>query len=219
MAKDQDETIDSENDTVDETEDTDTDEVDETEDSDTDNNDDDADSSADDDDSDDPEVLKEKLRKSQEHSQRMFERAKTAEGFVKKKDPETGKTIWVKKSKSDSKSADTGSKNKSNQTPSDTSNTEGVSPEDLLRETKGYDDDAIATLKKIAAVSNTSLFKAQSDPLFKAYLEKQTEEKKKADAKMGASKGSGKGGQKKTFNTPGLSDDEHKAKWKEKNGR
>jgi hypothetical protein len=96
--------------------------------------------------------------------------------------------------------------------------TDIVTPKDLLRTTKGYDDDALAQLEVIAKGKGISLIQAQDDPLFTGYLEKQEAEKKAQAAKLGASKGSGRGGEKRTFTTPGLSDEDHKAMWKEKQG-
>ena len=69
--------------------------------------------------------------------------------------------------------------------------TDSVTPEDLLRTTKGYDDDALKELKAIAKGKGISLINAQNDPLFVAYLEKQEAEKKKRAAQLKASTGSG----------------------------
>lgn len=96
--------------------------------------------------------------------------------------------------------------------------TDAVTPEDLLRTTKGYDDETLAQLKVIAKGKEISLFKAEEDPLFATYLEKKQADEKSAKAKLGASNSSGKTGSKKSFTSPGLSPEEHKAMWKEKMG-
>src|SRR4051812_26864299 len=124
MSEQDDEDIDSTNDTMDEEEEDET-----SADSDTDTNDDDTNSSADDDDSDDPAVLKQQLAEAKKQNTKLFERTKKAEGFVKV----DGK--WVKKSKPSSPE-----KQKQKTEINNQNKTEFVTPRDLIQSTKNYDD-------------------------------------------------------------------------------
>ena len=73
----------------------------------------------------------------------------------------------------------------------------------------GMEESLLETLKKVAAVSGTSLIKAQNDPIFVAVKEKFEREKKSSSASLGASRGSGSVKAQKSFATPGLSREEH----------
>lgn len=77
-------------------------------------------------------------------------------------------------------------------------------------------DDQIEYLKKIAKVNEISIFDAQKDDLYKAYVEKKEAQIKSEKAKLGASRGSGTVKPEKSFKTPGLSDEEFKQMWNEK---
>jgi hypothetical protein len=76
-------------------------------------------------------------------------------------------------------------------------------------------DEKIAYLKKIAKLNGTSIIDAQSDELYLAWEAKKEAEEKSEKAKLGASRGSGSVKKEKTINSTGLSDEEHKALWRE----
>ena len=73
----------------------------------------------------------------------------------------------------------------------------------------GMEESLLETLKKVAAVSGTSLIKAQNDPIFVAVKEKFERENKSSKASLGASRGAGTAKVQKSFATPGLSREEH----------
>lgn len=80
---------------------------------------------------------------------------------------------------------------------------------------RGYSDDAIAHAKKIAKGADVPLLDALKDPLMTAFLEKEAEEKRKQEASLGASQGSGVTPSKEVPLDP----EAHKAYWKEMTGR
>jgi hypothetical protein len=90
------------------------------------------------------------------------------------------------------------------QTPATPSNVEEVV---LLA--NGMDETLMEQLKKVAAINNTSLIKAQNDPIFVAVKEKFEREKKSSNASLGASRGSGQAKVRKDVSSPGLSREEH----------
>ncbi len=75
----------------------------------------------------------------------------------------------------------------------------------------GMDERLLEKLKKVAIVNGTSLIKAKNDPLFVAVQEQFEKEQKKEQAQMPASRGAGAKKTVKTFNTPGLTREEHRA--------
>jgi hypothetical protein len=91
--------------------------------------------------------------------------------------------------------------------------TQTASPnvEETVLLAQGMPEELLAELKAVAAVRRVSLIKAQTDPIFIAVKEKFEKEKKQASASLGASRGSGSVKAKKSFDTPGLSREEHKA--------
>lgn len=90
-----------------------------------------------------------------------------------------------------------------------------VSPQLDVEETvllaQGMPEDLLKQLRKVAKVNDTSLIKAQTDPIFVAVKEKYEKELKQKDASLGASRGSAAAKPKKDFSTPGLTREEHKA--------
>lgn len=84
---------------------------------------------------------------------------------------------------------------------------------------QGIPQEEIDYLKKLAKVNDTSIIEAQSDELFKSFQTKRKEQEKSEQAKLGASRGSGGVKKEKTFNSQGLSEEEHKALWKQAQGR
>jgi len=119
-------------------------------------------------------------------NKRLFERAKKAEALLK------------------AQKALTKPEAKPTQAPSS-------SVEETVLLAQGMDESLLGELKVIAKLRTTSLIKAQQDFLFVAAREKLEKDRKSAEAAMPASRGSGSVKAKKTFATPGLSRDEHKA--------
>lgn len=90
-----------------------------------------------------------------------------------------------------------------------------LSRDEAILIAKGYDDEALEQLGKVAKATSVSLTEALKDPLFIAWQDKREAEKKAEQARLGASKGSAVSSGKPSFVTPGLSADEHKRLWKE----
>lgn len=84
---------------------------------------------------------------------------------------------------------------------------------------QGLPQEEIDYLKKLAKVNDTSIIEAQSDELFVSFQNKRKEQEKSEQAKLGASRGSGGSKKEKTFNSQGLTEEEHKALWKQAQGR
>lgn len=74
----------------------------------------------------------------------------------------------------------------------------------------GMDEELLTQLKKVASINGTSLIKAQNDPIFVAVKEKFEKDKKRENASLPATRGSGSAKVQKGLDTPGLSRDEHK---------
>jgi hypothetical protein len=85
-------------------------------------------------------------------------------------------------------------------------------------EAQGTPEDELETLKKIAQLEGISIIKAREHNLFKLFKTQKEEDEKANKAKLGASKGSGSVKKAPGFNTPGLSQEDHRALWREKNG-
>lgn len=125
------------------------------------------------------------VEKLRELNKKLFERAKKAEAKLKAGTPPVKAPITNKPSAS----------------------REQVQ-EEILR-SQGLTDDLIAELKKVATLNETDLFTAQKDDVFIAIKEKREKQRKSEDARLGAARGVAKSVPKKTFSTPGLSDEEH----------
>lgn len=146
-------------------------------------------------DTEDVDVLKSQVEKDRIAKQQILARAKKAEAelkALKEKKPEA--------------------------TQNTTSNLSSEDIEVTILRAQKTSDDEIAYLKKLAKVNGTSIIEAQNDELFLNYKAKKEAQEKSERAKLGASRGSGSVRKEKTINTPGLSDAEHKALWKEQNG-
>jgi len=140
------------------------------------------------DDTEDVEALKADLAKAREAQRQLTARAKRAEDALKAKasQPEPKKQ---------------------------TKPTQPASPqnvEETVLLANGMPEDLLEELKAVASVRNIGLIKAQNDPIFVAVKEKFEKDKKAEAASMGASRGSGTVKPKKTFNTPGLTEEEHR---------
>lgn len=86
-----------------------------------------------------------------------------------------------------------------------------LSREEAILIAKGRNEDELDLLHTIAKGKGVSLLEAEKNPLFIAYEEKQAEEKKKEDARLGVSKSSTYSEEQSTFKKPGLTEEEHKA--------
>lgn len=90
-------------------------------------------------------------------------------------------------------------------------NSQSYSEEDIIIISKVADKEKLDSLKEISKLKGLSLAEASETQMFKL-AEREIEEKRKSiNAQMGASRGSGKRPQEKSFTTPGLTEDEHKA--------
>lgn len=87
--------------------------------------------------------------------------------------------------------------------------------ERILRD-KGMSEELMSELKALAKVRGKGLIETQADPIFVALLAQKEAEAKAEKAKLGASKGSGSARKEKNFNSAGMTDEEHRAMWKEK---
>lgn len=88
-------------------------------------------------------------------------------------------------------------------------------PDELKLIARGLSDEDIEQAKVIAKGKDISLAEAIKDPLFTAHQSVAKEQKRKEDAKLGASRGSGQA-ETKGFR-PGMTPEEHKALWREQN--
>lgn len=84
---------------------------------------------------------------------------------------------------------------------------------------QGMSEAKLEALKKVAKVAGKTLMEAQSDEVYKAMESRIDEADKSEKAKLGASRNSGSAKKAKSFNTPGLSDEDHKSLWRESQGR
>lgn len=100
--------------------------------------------------------------------------------------------------------------------PLQTNSTQNV--EETVLKAQGMTDDELAYLKKVATVNGTSLLDARKDELFTTWKEKEEREQAAQKARLGASKGAGSKSQPVTFNTPGLTPEQHKELWKQRQG-
>jgi hypothetical protein len=83
--------------------------------------------------------------------------------------------------------------------------------EEVVLLAQGMSDELLNELKAVARARNiTSLIKAQNDPIFVAVKEKFEKEKKQKDSSLPSSRGAGAVKAKKTFNSPGLTAEEHR---------
>lgn len=104
--------------------------------------------------------------------------------------------------------------------PSITNNS--ISEEDVeikILKSQGVDDELLGEMKALAKVRGKSILEIQNDPILKAMKEaKEAEEKAKA-SRLPASRGSAPAKKEKSFSTSGLSDEDFKALWKERQSK
>lgn len=82
---------------------------------------------------------------------------------------------------------------------------------------KDYSEDEINYIGKIAKVEGISLLSAEKTDLFQAYKEKRENEMRAEKAKLSASRSGSRSQQQKDFSTPGLTAEEHKRLFMERN--
>ncbi len=85
------------------------------------------------------------------------------------------------------------------------------SVEETVLLANGMDEELLSELKAVAKVRETTLLKAQADPIFVAVKEKFEADKKAREAALPASRGSGHVKPKLDFKSPGLTREQHKA--------
>ena len=86
-----------------------------------------------------------------------------------------------------------------------------LSREEAILYAKGYDDETVERLKKIAQVEDTDLLEAEKTDIFTAWKEKKEAEANNQAAQLGASSSSAP--HREEGFKPGMSKDEHKALW------
>jgi hypothetical protein len=149
------------------------------------------------DDSDDVETLKAQVAEKDTFARQAIARAKKAEAELKS----------LK-----------GNKTEANQN-LETKTISQETIEETVLKAQGESQEMIDQLKKIAQVTGKTIFEARQDPYYLAIKQAKENEVKSSQAKLGASKGSGSKKAEKSFNTPGLTAEEHKELWREKMGR
>jgi len=83
---------------------------------------------------------------------------------------------------------------------------------------QGMDSELLDELKVLAQARGKTLLETQNDPIFIAIKAQKEVERNAEKARLGASRASGSGKEKKTFNTKGIPDNEHKQMWKDAQG-
>ena len=110
------------------------------------------------------------------------------------------------------------SKDRSDLSTPDVPVNENAIQEQVLK-AQGMSDELLNVLKTISEEKGTDLISSQTDDYFLYRQEKMKQEAMDKEAALGASSGSGAGKPRKSFATPGLSEDEHKAMFKKVAGR
>jgi hypothetical protein len=90
----------------------------------------------------------------------------------------------------------------------------GLSREEGILFSKGFEDDEVEYAQKVAMLQGVKLTEAVKDPLFTTWKSNKDAETKKQQAQLGTSKGA-RTTVKKSIDSPGLSEEEHKAMFKE----
>lgn len=84
---------------------------------------------------------------------------------------------------------------------------------------KGIDPQLLEEMKALATLRGKTLLQMENDPIILAMKETKEAEAAKAKARLGASRGSTSVKAQKTTTTPNLSDEDHKAMWREHNSK
>jgi hypothetical protein len=93
----------------------------------------------------------------------------------------------------------------------------GLTRDEAILYAKGFDESEVEHAQKVATLQGVSLTEAVKDELFTTWKSNKEAAVKKEQAQLGTSKGA-RTTIKKSFETPGLSDDDHKAMFKEMSG-
>ena len=93
-----------------------------------------------------------------------------------------------------------------------------LSREEAILFAKGFTEAEVEKMKKVAAVEGIKLTDVPANDIFTAWKAKQDAEARDREAQLGASRG-GRSKVHKTFETKGLSDEEHRALFQEKIGK
>lgn len=155
------------------------------------------------DDTEDVEALKEQLEREREARRQLTARAKKTEAELR--------------NLRDSQPKETKTPESTQLTKTNNALTEDEIDARVLR-LQGMSEELLNKLKSVAKATGKSMIEAQSDEVFVIMKEKMEAEAKSEKAKLGASKGSGSVKKGKDLSTPGLTDAEHKALWREKMG-
>ena len=92
-------------------------------------------------------------------------------------------------------------------------------PIEAVLRVNGMSKELIEQLKKVSQVTGKDLVDAQSDPIFIAVKETLEKDQKREQASLPASRGAGTVKPKISFNTPGLTTEQHKALVQARMGR
>lgn len=84
---------------------------------------------------------------------------------------------------------------------------------------KGIDSQLLEEMKALASLRGKSLLEMENDPIIVAMKEVKEAEAKAKAARLGASRGSTSVKAQKSTTTPGLSDEDHRAMWRELNSK
>ncbi len=135
------------------------------------------------DDTEDVEVLKETVRKAEDAKRQILARAKKAEAELKAHKEKPAEA------------------------------THALSVEDVeakILQSKGIDSDLLAEMKVVAQIRKKSILEVENDPIIVAMKEERERKAKEEKSRLGSPRGSGSPKPKKDFNTPGLTDEEHR---------
>jgi hypothetical protein len=91
---------------------------------------------------------------------------------------------------------------------------EALSREEVILFAQGLSEEEVEQASKVAALQGVKLTEAVKDDLFTGWKAKRDKQVELQKAQLGGSKGA-KASVKKTFDSPGLSDDDHRALFKE----
>lgn len=152
----------------------------------------------------DVEVLKESNLKAREAIKQLTARAKKAEAEAQ--------SLRGSQPKSEEPKP----------TPTQSNDKNTISAEDIeikILKSQGVSEDEVNYLKKIASVNGGSLIDAQKDELYVSWKTRREENEKAEKAKLGASRGSGAVKKEPGFKTVGLTEEDHKRLWREKQNR
>ena len=88
-----------------------------------------------------------------------------------------------------------------------------------ILQAQGMDKELLDEAKILAKLRNKSILEIQNDPILLAMKKEKEDAVKAQKAKLGASRGSSQAKAEKAITSSNLSDEEHKALWREQNGK